>query len=47
MLLLHGKTIIVASHDPRMLNYATHRINLLDGQLVTDEKYQESLQRVG
>lgn len=42
-----GKTIIVASHDPRMLNYATHRINLLDGQLVTDEQYQESIQRVG
>lgn len=42
-----GKTIIVASHDPRMLNYATHRINLLDGQLVSDAQYQESLQQLG
>jgi len=42
-----GKTIIVASHDPRMLNYATHRVNLLDGQLVTDAQYNESIQRVG
>lgn len=42
-----GKTIIVASHDPRMLNYATHRMNLLDGQLVTDAQYEESIQRVG
>jgi len=42
-----GKTIIVASHDPRMLNYATHHINLLDGQFVTDAQYEESIQHVG
>lgn len=42
-----GKTIIVASHDPRMLNYATHHITLLDGQLVTDEQYQQSIQHLG
>ncbi len=42
-----GKTIIVASHDPRILNYATHRINLLDGQLVSDAQYQETLQHLG
>lgn len=42
-----GKTIIVASHDPRMLNYATHRINLLDGQLVSDAQFEESIQHLG
>jgi putative ABC transport system ATP-binding protein len=42
-----GKTIIVASHDPRMFNYATHRINLLDGKLVSDAQYQESIQHLG
>ncbi len=42
-----GKTIIVASHDPRMFDYATHRINLLDGQVVSDAQYQESIQHLG
>jgi len=38
-----GKTIIVASHDPRMLNYATHRIYLMDGQMVDEKQYMESI----
>lgn len=38
-----GKTILVASHDPRMLNYATHRIYLTDGKLVDESKYLESI----
>ena len=38
-----GKTIMVASHDPRMLNYATHRIYLMDGQMVDEKKYLESI----
>lgn len=41
-----GKTILVATHDPRMLNYATNTIFLLDGKRVTQEEYQESIQQV-
>jgi len=38
-----GKTILVASHDPRMLNYATHRVYLMDGKMVDESKYLESI----
>ncbi len=38
-----GKTIMVASHDPRMLNYATHRIYLMDGEVVGEKQYMESI----
>ncbi|MEL7626601.1 MAG: ABC transporter ATP-binding protein [Anaerolineaceae bacterium] len=38
-----GKTILVASHDPRMLNYATHRIYLMDGRMVDEKQYLESI----
>ena len=38
-----GKTIMVASHDPRMLNYATHRIYLMDGEVVNEKQYMESI----
>ena len=38
-----GKTIMVASHDPRMLNYATHRIYLMDGRMVDEKQYLESI----
>ncbi len=38
-----GKTILVASHDPRMLNYATHRIYLMDGRMVDEKQYMESI----
>ena len=38
-----GKTILVASHDPRMLNYATHRIYLIDGRMVEEKQYLESI----
>jgi len=34
-----GKTILVATHDTRMLNYATHKIFLLDGELVDEKRY--------
>ena len=37
-----GKTIMVASHDPRMLNYATHRIYLMDGRMVDEKQYMDS-----
>ena len=38
-----GKTILVASHDPRMLNYATHQVYLMDGQMVDKKQYMESI----
>ena len=38
-----GKTIIVASHDPRILTYSTHHIDLLDGELVNASQSHDSL----
>mgnify|MGYP001765989812 FL=1 len=40
-----GKTILVATHDPRMLNFATHTIYLLDGRQVSETQYQNSIQQ--
>lgn len=36
-----GKTVIVVSHDTRMLHYATNRIYLLDGKIVSEDEYIE------
>lgn len=38
-----GRTVIVVTHDPRMLRYATHTVYLLDGKIVTEEEYQQSI----
>lgn len=38
-----GNTIIVVSHDPRMLQYSTHQMYLLDGNLVSPEEYSQKL----
>lgn len=38
-----GKTILVATHDPRMLSYATNKIFLLDGKLVDEKQYLDSI----
>lgn len=38
-----GKTILVATHDPRMLSYATHSIFLQDGRQVEEKDYKHSL----
>jgi putative ABC transport system ATP-binding protein len=35
-----GRTVVVVSHDPRMLRFATHVLYLLDGKLVTREEYE-------
>jgi len=35
-----GRTVIVATHDPRMARFATHRIYLLDGRVVSEERYR-------
>jgi putative ABC transport system ATP-binding protein len=38
-----GRTVIVVSHDPRMLRYATHTIRLLDGRVVGETEYEAAL----
>ena len=35
-----GRTVLVVSHDPRMIRFATHKVYLLDGRVVTEEQYQ-------
>jgi putative ABC transport system ATP-binding protein len=37
-----GRTVLVVSHDPRIMRFATHRIFLLDGKLVSEEEYQSA-----
>jgi putative ABC transport system ATP-binding protein len=38
-----GRTVIVVSHDPRILRYATHTIRLLDGRVVGEAEYEAAL----
>jgi len=38
-----GRTVLVVTHDPRMVRYATHKIYLLDGHIVSEGEYQASL----
>ncbi|MEW5941349.1 MAG: ABC transporter ATP-binding protein, partial [Chloroflexota bacterium] len=35
-----GRTVLVVTHDPRMIHFATHKVYLLDGRTVTEEEYQ-------
>ena len=35
-----GRTVLVVTHDPRMIRFATHRIYLLDGRVVSEAEYQ-------
>jgi putative ABC transport system ATP-binding protein len=37
-----GRTVLVVTHDPRMIRFATHKIFLLDGRVVTEEEYQSA-----
>ena len=37
-----GRTVLVVTHDPRMIRFATHKIYLLDGRVVTEEEYQSA-----
>lgn len=39
-----GRTVVVVTHDPRMLRFATHVLYLLDGRLVSREEYEASIQ---
>lgn len=36
-----GRTILVVTHDPRMIRFATHILYILDGKLVTQEAYEQ------
>lgn len=38
-----GKTVIVVTHDPRMMQFATNTIYLLDGKIVTEEEYKSAI----
>jgi putative ABC transport system ATP-binding protein len=37
-----GRTVLVVTHDPRMIRFATHKIFLLDGRIVSEEQYQSA-----
>ncbi len=39
---LGGRTVIVVTHDPRMVRFSTHRFYLLDGKIVDEASYQSS-----
>jgi putative ABC transport system ATP-binding protein len=38
-----GRTVVVVTHDSRMLHFATHTIYLLDGKVVTQAEYQAAV----
>jgi len=38
-----GRTVLVVTHDQRMLRFATHKIFLLDGKLVSEAEYQSAV----
>jgi putative ABC transport system ATP-binding protein len=37
-----GRTVLVVTHDHRMMRFATHKIFLLDGRQVSEEEYQSA-----
>jgi putative ABC transport system ATP-binding protein len=41
-----GSTIVVVTHDPRMVRFATHTVRLLDGRIVTEEEYNAAVESV-
>jgi putative ABC transport system ATP-binding protein len=38
-----GRTVLVVTHDPRMIHFATHTLHLLDGRLVDEQEYNAAL----
>jgi putative ABC transport system ATP-binding protein len=38
-----GRTVCVVSHDARMTHFATHRIFLLDGKIVSEDAYNQAV----
>jgi len=41
-----GRTVLVVTHDPRMTRFATHKIHLLDGHIVSEAEYQSAVQEM-
>jgi putative ABC transport system ATP-binding protein len=39
-----GKTVIVVTHDPRMQQFATRTVHLLDGKVVSEEEYKLAIE---
>ena len=39
-----GRTVVVVTHDRRMAHFATNRVYILDGRIVTQEEYKAALQ---
>jgi putative ABC transport system ATP-binding protein len=35
-----GHTVLVVTHDPRMVHFSTHEIYLLDGKIVNEKEYR-------
>jgi putative ABC transport system ATP-binding protein len=42
----NGRTLIVVTHDPRMIRFATNVIYLLDGALVSSEAYHATIDQL-
>jgi ABC-type lipoprotein export system ATPase subunit len=40
---LSGRTVLVVTHDARMLRFATHKIFLLDGKVVSESEYKSAI----
>lgn len=41
--LLAGRTVLMVTHDPRLVRFATQSIRLVDGRVVTAEQYEQAL----
>lgn len=41
-----GKTVMVVTHDPRMIQFSTNTIYLLDGHTVSHDEYQAATERM-
>ena len=42
----NGRTVLVVTHDPRMRQFASHIIYLLDGSIVKESVYEQAVQQV-
>ena len=40
-----GRTVLMVTHDPRLVQFATHSIRLIDGRVVTAAEYEQALAR--
>jgi putative ABC transport system ATP-binding protein len=37
-----GRAVLVVTHDPRMVRFATHKVFLLDGKMVSEQQYRST-----